>query len=246
MDLGAETAETFTAYGTSHQVALGILVVGAVGLVAVGRATRDPDRGDRVGKGMAVAMVGMTIPLQILYFTPSHWNLQTTLPIQLCDLGSFVAAYALWTHRPWAVGLTYYWGLTLATQALITPDVSSVFPSPMFLLYWGMHMAIVWAAVYLTWGAGQAPTWHTYRTSLVITAVWGVVTFAFNLAVGTNYGYLNEKPKSATILDLLGEWPTYLVAEVVILAVVWALTTWPWVALVERRRVAHEVLEDRS
>ena len=246
MDVSADTKERFVAFGTSHQVALAILVVVAVALVVIGRATRGTNRGDRFGKGMAVAMLLTTIPLQILYFMPSNWNLQTTLPIQLCDLGSFLSAYALWTHRPWAVGLTYYWGLTLTTQALITPDVASVFPDPMFILYWGMHMAFVWAAVYLTWGVGLAPTWHTYRTSLAITAVWAVLIFTFNVVVGTNYGYLNAKPKSATILDLLGEWPTYLLAEAVILTVVWALTTWPWVAMDGRRKSASEVQQHQS
>jgi hypothetical integral membrane protein (TIGR02206 family) len=245
MELSAET-ERFTAYDASHQVALAILVVVAVALIGIGRATRDSDPGDRVGKGMAVAMLLMTIPLQILYFTPTYWDLQKTLPIQLCDLGSFVSAYALWTHRRWAVGLTYYWGLTLTTQAIITPDLASVFPDPVFILYWGMHLVIVWAAVYLTWGVGLAPTWHTYRTALKITAVWAVIIFAFNTAVGTNYGYLNAKPNAASILDLLGEWPTYLVAEVGIITAVWALATWPWVAMAERRGAPDEVLEARS
>jgi hypothetical integral membrane protein (TIGR02206 family) len=81
---------------------------------------------------------------------------------------------------------------------------------------------------------------------LKITAVWAVIIFAFNIAVGTNYGYLNAKPNAASILDLLGEWPTYLVAEVVIITAVWALATWPWVAMAERRGAPDEVLEARS
>jgi hypothetical integral membrane protein (TIGR02206 family) len=238
--MAGETVERFTAYDTSHQVALGVLVVGAFVLVGVGRATRE-DPEDRVGKGLAVAMLLMTIPLQILYFTPSYWDLQKTLPIQLCDLGSFVSAYALWTHRRWAVGLTYYWGLTLTTQAIITPDLAAVFPHPLFILYWGMHLVVVWAAIYLTWGVGLAPSWHTYRTSLLITAAWAVTIFTFNVAVGTNYGFLNAKPNAASILDLLGEWPTYLLAEVVIVTAVWALATWPWVAMAKARERAAEV-----
>ena len=59
--------------------------------------------------------------------------------------------------------------------------------------------------------------------------------YLFNVVAGTNYGFLNEKPSTGSLLDYLGPWPTYVVAEVAIVAVVWALMTWPWV-LVTRDR----------
>ena len=49
----------------------------------------------------------------------------------------------------------------------------------------------------------------------------------FNTVFDTNYGYLNGKP-ARSVLDLLPEWPTYVVVQVVVVAVVWALMTWPW------------------
>lgn len=222
-------AERFTAYDASHQAALVVLVVGAVLLVLVGRRLRESDPSDRLGKGLAVTTLAVTLPLQVLYFTPGYWDLQKTLPLQLCDIASLTAAYALWTHRWWAAGLTYYWGLTLTTQAIITPDLAATFPEPVFILYWAMHLIIVWAAIYLTWGRGVVPDWRTYRAAVAITAAWAVAIYAFNVTVGTNYGYLNAKPRAASILDFLGPWPWYVVAEIAIVSLVWALATWPWV-----------------
>ena len=98
-------AATFTAYDTSHQAALAVLILGIVLVVWAGRRFRETDPADRLGKALAVATLAFTVPLQILYFTPGYWDLQKTLPIQLCDLASFVAVYALWTHRRWATGL---------------------------------------------------------------------------------------------------------------------------------------------
>jgi hypothetical integral membrane protein (TIGR02206 family) len=233
--MSADDAPTFSAYDTSHQAAIVILVVGIALLVWAGRRFRLADPDDRLGKVLAVVTLGLTVPLQILYFTPSYWDLQKTLPIQLCDLASFVAVYALWTHRPWAAGLVYYWGLTLTTQAIITPDLASAFPDPVFLLYWGMHLIIVWAAVYLVWGRGITPTWRAYGVAVAATAAWAVTIYAFNVAIGTNYGYLNAKPEAASILDLLGDWPGYVLAEIAILVAVWALATWPWTV---RRRTS--------
>ena len=222
------TTAEFTPYGASHLGALLVLLAGVVVLVVAGRRLRDRDPGDRLGKALAVALLATTLPLQVLYFTPDFWNPDKTLPIQLCDLASLVSAYALWTHRWWAVGLTYYWGLFLTTQAILTPDLDSGFPDPIFLLFWGMHIGTVWAAAYLTWGRGVTPAWRTYRFAVAATATWAVAVFALNVELGTNYGFLNRKPGTATALDLLGPWPWYVVAEIAVVAGVWALATWPW------------------
>jgi hypothetical integral membrane protein (TIGR02206 family) len=227
--------ERFSTFGISHQVVLAVLLAGTVLLVWVGRVTRGTGQDVLVGKLLAVAIMTFTVPLQILYFTPAYWSLERTLPLQLCDLAWMVAVVGLWTHRWWAVSLTYYWGLTLTTQAIITPDLAADFPDPVFILYWAMHSMVVWAAVYLTWGLGLTPTWRSYRTALVATGAWAVTVFLVNLSAGTNYGYLNAKPPSASILDLLGDWPWYVLAEIAIIAVVWALVTWPWVAADARR-----------
>lgn len=233
-------ASGFTTYGTSHLVAIVVLVVGALILVVVGRRRRESDPDDRGGRVFAAAIVLVTIPLQIVYFTPDYWSLQRTLPIQLCDLASLTAAYALWTHRWWATALTYYWGLTLTPQAVVTPDLAATFPDPVFLLYWAMHIGTIWAAVYLTWGRGMTPDWRGYRFAIGATAAWAAGVFVLNLLLDSNYGYLNEKPGSASILDLLGPWPWYVAAEIVLVAGVWALATWPWLALTARARDLRE------
>ena len=89
-------------------------------------------------------------------------------------------------------------------------------------------MLVVWAAIYLTWGQRKQPRWRDYRFTVVVTVVWAVFTFTFNALTGTNYGYLNRKPSSASLLDLMGPWPVYVVVEVAILVGIWALMTWPW------------------
>ena len=220
----------FEAFGSSHQGALVLLLLGVAAIVLFGRRHRATALAEQVGRGLAVAVLAVTVPLQILYFTPAYWDLDKTLPLQLCDLASGVAVYALWTRRPWAAALTYFWGLTLTSQAIITPDLAADFPDPIFLLFWAMHLLVVWAAVYLVWGLGLGPSWRSYRIALVVTAVWAITVFTFNVVVGTNYGYLNAKPSAATALDLLGPWPWYLLAEVAIVVAFWALITLPWAA----------------
>jgi hypothetical integral membrane protein (TIGR02206 family) len=218
----------FIPYGPSHLTIIGILVAVSMLLVWLGR-TRPADTAEWHSKWFALAILAFTIPLQLTVLITTNFNPQRELPVQLCDIAAFVAPYALWTKRPWATAATYFWALTLVPQAVITPDLRSDFPSPIFVLFWGMHLLVVWAAVYLTWGLRITPTWRSFRFVAALTAGWLVSVFALNQLLGTNYGYVNAKPRAATILDYLGPWPYYVFAEVVIVAVVWALMTWPWV-----------------
>ncbi len=217
--------ERFHAFGAQHFTLLTLFLVGCVVLVTVGRRRGDDEKFRRI---LAMAIPCFTVPLQLAQLRPSDFDLATSLPVNLCDIAWVVASFALWTRRPWAVALTYYWGLTLSTQGIITPDLAHGFPAWRFFGFWGLHLLIVWAAVYLT-AAGNLPSWRGYRTTLVVTAAWAVAAMMFNAAVGSNYGYLNAKPRNASALDLLGPWPLYVGTEMLILAVGWALITWPWV-----------------
>jgi hypothetical integral membrane protein (TIGR02206 family) len=238
------TAGRFESYGPSHQGALLLLLVGIVAIVLFGRRSRGSALAERGGRVLAAGVLAVTVPLQVLYFTPAYWDLQTTLPLQLSDLASFVAVYALWTRRRWAAALTYFWGLTLTSQAILTPDLAADFPDPIFILFWAMHLLVLWAAVYLVWALGLGPDWRSYRISLAVTATWALTAFTFNVVVGTNYGYLNAKPTAASALDLLGSWPWYVLNEILILAALWALMTWPWARRSRRTNTAgHDRVE---
>jgi hypothetical integral membrane protein (TIGR02206 family) len=152
-----------------------------------------------------------------------------SVPLQLTDLATVTAAYALWSQKHWAYALTYYWGLVLSTQALVSPALQSPdFPHYQFLAFWAIHLIVVWAAIYLTWGRGMRPNWHSYRFTVVVTLVWAVVTFTFNSFAGTNYGFVNRKPSTASLLDVMGPWPLYVFIGATLIAIVWALMTWPW------------------
>ena len=221
-------ADNFKAFGVAHFVVVLVFALGVVAVILIGRRHRGTPAAERFSRVFAIAIPLFTVPLQILQFMPGDWNPDTSLPLHLCDLAWPAAVVALWTHNWRAVALTYYWGITLTTQAMITPAVTQNWPHPRFLAYWGMHFLIVWAACYLTWGLRLLPTWRSYRFTLTCTTIWAVSLFVFNTIADTNYGYLNHKPATASILDVLGPWPWYLLVEVAIIATAWALMTVPW------------------
>lgn len=219
-------ADRFEAMGTSHLAMIGICLVGLPLMVLLGRHARA--RPQLVARGFALVLVAAVLPLQVLDHLPGNFQLGVSLPLQLCDLAALVAVIAPWTRNHTAICVTYLWGLLLTPQALVTPALAADFPDPRFVVFWAMHILVVWAAVFLTFGLGHRPDWSGYRRTVALTATWMLVLYPLNLLLGTNYGFVNGKPGTGSLLDLLGPWPVYLAVEVVIVALVWALMTWPW------------------
>jgi hypothetical integral membrane protein (TIGR02206 family) len=229
----------FSAYGPSYWAVIAVFVMGAVLLVWIGRRQTEP-QARRLARILGVVTVAVYGAMLIYTLFPAsiHWS----VPLRLTDLATVAAAYALWSQRHWAFVLTYYWGLVLSTQALISPALESPdFPHYEFLAFWAVHLLVVWAAIYLTWGRGMRPRWSDYRFVAVVTAVWAVVTLTFNSIAGTNYGFLNRKPATASLLDVLGPWPVYILTATALILIVWALMTWPW----ERVRPARTTTASR-
>jgi hypothetical integral membrane protein (TIGR02206 family) len=194
-------ALTFRPYGLTHWVIVVLTVVGAVLLARLGRRHRNTPAGETFTRIFAIVQLTVTLGFMIVWLVPPLFDLPVT-------------AYALWSRRPWAFALTYYWGLTINPQAILTPDLQlDIAPALEFASYWSQHVLVMWAAVYLTWGLGLRPTWRSYRLALAVTVAWAAIVFAINRALGTNYGYLNGKPGGASLA---------------LLAASWALITWPW------------------
>jgi hypothetical integral membrane protein (TIGR02206 family) len=216
----------FESWGTSHLVVLGVWAVGVVVLLAVGPAVR----GRPVERPLAVTLAVGNIVFGLIGTVTefSDGDVKGNLPLQLCDFAWIPVAWALLTRHPLALALTYFWGLTLSLQAMAQPTLDEAFPDPNFFAFWGKHVLLVWGAVYATLTLRQGPDWRGYRTAVLWTAGWVAVAMSVNGLLDTNYGYFNAKP-DGTVLDYLGPWPWYVLAEVAIVAGVWFLITLPWV-----------------
>jgi hypothetical integral membrane protein (TIGR02206 family) len=212
-----------------HYVPLLVFAVGVVAVVHWGRRNRGTAQEVRHRRGFAVTVAVVGLAMQGYQLTPDDFSLATSLPLALCDVGTVASVIALWTRSPRAAAFVYYVGLSLTTQGILTPSLAEGFPHPRYFGFWALHLLVVWSAVYLTWGLGMRPTWRLYRSTVLITLTWAVTAYCFNVVADTNYGYLNRKPSSASLLDLLGPWPWYVLAEIALVVSLWALVmTWPW------------------
>jgi hypothetical integral membrane protein (TIGR02206 family) len=231
----------FTAYSPSHLVVLAIFAGGTLALVAAGPRLRRSGAQRPLALTLAWGCVVFGLASSVLALFP--FRVHHSLPLQICDFAWVVVAWALFggapggrvAPSPLAAALTYYWGLTLSVQALVQPTLSQAFPDPNFFAFWGKHVLIVWGAVYLCLSLGHGPDWTSYRRAVAWTLGWLLAVFCLNAVLGSDYGYVNGKPSQATVLDVLGPWPGYVVAEMAIVLTLWALITLPWTGLPRRR-----------
>jgi hypothetical integral membrane protein (TIGR02206 family) len=213
-----------SSYGPAHLVPLVLFALGLVAAVWLGRRHRAIDGPTRFSRTAAVLVPLATVPFLVIDLV-FNFDIAVTLPLHLCDLAWIAATWALWTHRQLPVALTFFWGLTLTIQGVVTPALGEDIPHPRYFAFWALHLLIVWSAVYLVIGLGKVPRWRDYGAAVVVTLAWAVATYVVNLAADTNYGYLMRKPRSS-ILDLFGPWPWYVVQEIALVVAVWALMTW--------------------
>jgi len=221
--------ERFQAWSGQHYLLLVITAAGAAGAVWWGRGHRGTSRELAIRRGLGAAFLVVVLAWQAYLLTPGVRSTGTSWPLGLSDLADYTAAFALWTRGQRTSAFTYYVGLTLTMMAVLTPSLGQSFPDPRWFGFWIRHIFVVWAAVYLTWGLGIRPTWRLFRSTVVAVLVWAVVAYAFNVAMDTNYGYLVRKPSSASLLDVFGPWPWYVLGAMVVLIAAWAVIfTLPW------------------
>lgn len=236
----------FASYGPVHAGVLVLTVIGCVVVARIGRRHRGTAQAEVFSRAFGIVLLVVTVGFMVLWLLPPYFAVEQSIPLHFSDVLRFLAVWAVISRRRLPLAVTYFWGLTFNVQSLLTPDLTpTVLPLAEFASYWVQHVLVMWAVVYLAWGLRLAQDWRGYRLALLFTVGFSALVFAVNLALGTNYGYLNGPPQSASALDLFGGWPLYLPVLAAVLVLGWALITWPWVRRSPRSPVAErEVVTD--
>lgn len=229
-------------FGGVHLALLGLTVLLSVVVIWYLRRIRGTTTEAIVVRWAGWFLLAVSVFQVIWYALPANWHIERSLPLHFSDALRFAAAVALIWRVRWAIALTYYWGLTLNPQAIVTPHPTMlVGPSVEFLLYWVLHIAVWLAPLALVWGLGFRVQWRDFGITYGVSVAWAALAMSFNAILGTNYAFLNRPPDGASLVDWLGPWPIYVVWLFIIAALLWALMTWPWT-----RRPAADADESRA
>ena len=203
------TGGSFVFLGPAHLAALAFLVL--LNLYLMRYRNVDDSRRGSVRWTLALILWGNEIAWHYWNYSVGAWTIQTMLPLHLCSLLVWTGAIMLVTKNYAIYEFMYLAGIGGAIQALLTPDLGIYgFPHFRFFQTFISHGLIITSAIYMTVVERFRPTWK----SLVRIAIWlniyMVIVYFINTAIGSNYLMINHKPPTASILDLLPEWPIYI------------------------------------
>ncbi|APT93484.1 hypothetical protein CPHO_11950 [Corynebacterium phocae] len=200
------------------------------GFIAVARAVRGTPQEEKLRRGWGYAHLAAGTAWTIASLDPRQLDLKESLPLHLCDVLRPIMALGLVTGNPHALNITYYWGILLNPQAIITPDVIYYYEprAVRFATYWFFHITALATPLALTFGLGYRPTWRGYRAAAALSPLWLALAGSVNILTGGNYGFLRYPPKSGSLMDKFGPWPYYVAVECAVAGVCWAAMTAPW------------------
>ncbi|MGH2950296.1 MAG: TIGR02206 family membrane protein, partial [Solirubrobacteraceae bacterium] len=181
-----------------------------------------------VSRALAVVIVAAYLTEQVGNVVRGSWSAERSLPLHLTDAVTLVSALALWTGRPLPFELTYFWALAASLQAVVTPDLGRGFPHLFFWTYFLAHSGAVVAALFLAWGRRLVPRAGSVPRMFAATLAFAAAAGLGDVVTGGNYMYLREKPDTASLLDVMGPWPWYILSGAALGLALFALLDLPF------------------
>jgi conserved hypothetical integral membrane protein TIGR02206 len=199
----------FELFGTTHFAALGALVLLNLFLLRFKNAS---DTTKSVIRWMlALILLVNEIAWHYWNYVVGTWTIQTMLPLHLCSLLVWTGALMLITKNYRIYEFMYFIGIAGAIQVLATPGLGNYgFPHFLFFQYFISHGLIITSAIYMTVVEGFRPTWKSLLRVAVWMNIYALIVYFINSAIGSNYLMINYKPNTPSLLDLLPEWPVYI------------------------------------
>ncbi|MGF7046739.1 putative integral membrane protein (TIGR02206 family) [Paenibacillus sp. DS2015] len=162
---------------------------------------------------IVIILIMSEVTLNLWYLGQGIWNMKNSLPLELCSISLLLAIAMLLTRNRLLYQIVFFAGIAGAVQALLTPSLDYSYPHFRFIQFFVAHIAIIVAALYMTWIENYKPTWKSIGITMIALNILALLVGVINYFTGSNYMFLMHKPSSSSILDLLGPHPYYLIAE---------------------------------
>ena len=232
----------FTLFGVSHIAAL--LCIAALTAFAVWACRKDAkSKTAKTCIGLLAFLCFSIYPLQQIFHTVVGGvvKVEDIYPFHLCDIAAVICGFALITRKPALCELAYFWGLAGTLQGLLTPDLNHDFPNPVFLIFFTIHGAIVATALLLPLGLGWKPRPKATLRVFIWVLVYTAGALIINAIMGSNFGFLTHKPENASLLDIMGPWPWYILVLLLMAGLIFWLLSWPFKRFNQGKSTASEL-----
>jgi hypothetical integral membrane protein (TIGR02206 family) len=204
--------EPFVLFSTQHWIAIGLFLLVNLTIILRGTYMTEQQR-TWFRYGVAVLLLANEASWHAWNYFTGQWTVQTMLPLHLCSVFVFLSAIMLVTRNYRIYEFAYFLGIAGAIQPIFTPDLGIYsFPHLRYFQVFISHGSIVTAAVYMTLVEGYRPTWASLGRALIWTNVYMALVGLVNGLIGSNYLFIAHKPETASLIDVLGPWPWYILS----------------------------------
>jgi hypothetical integral membrane protein (TIGR02206 family) len=223
------TGGAFELFGPAHLAFMGCVLFCLVFLLPRLRG-KDETFLRRFRITYVVIMVLNELSWQIWKLWIGEWSIQTMLPLHVCSVFVILNSVMLLTRNYRIYEFAYFLGIGGAMQAVLTPD-AGIYGLPHFRAWQTLtaHSLIMSAAIYMTVVEGFRPTWGSLGRVFLWANIYMVAVTALNLLIGSNYMFTLRKPDTASLIDVLGPWPLYLISLQVVALVVCVILYSPFI-----------------
>ncbi|MBM7649228.1 putative integral membrane protein (TIGR02206 family) [Bacillus ectoiniformans] len=222
----------FTMFAASH-LAVIVLLIAAVIATYYFRHSFSASWAKTLERLFALSILSAEGIYHIWMRVNDDWRLSHALPLELCSISLFLTAALLLTRKKIYYEIVLFTGLLGASQALFTPFLHFDFPHFRYFHFFFTHVIIFWTPLYFTWTQGYRPTIYSVAKFMIFLQLLMPIILLVNKTTGGNYMFLSHKPESASLLNILGPYPFYILSlEMIALS----LSLLIWVVFKQRSR----------
>jgi hypothetical integral membrane protein (TIGR02206 family) len=202
------TGGAFVLFGTGHLIALGVIVLLNIAMLGFRKSSERTRTIVRWTMAIILWLDEASWHIWNLYW--GHWTVETMLPLHICSILIWLSGFMLIFKNYRIYEFAYFIGIGGAMQALLMPD-AGIHGFPHYRIFQTIisHGMLITATIYMTTVEGFRPTWKSFWRVVVGVNIYAAIIFPINWLLGTNYLYINGKPATASLLDMLPDWPVY-------------------------------------
>ncbi len=218
----------FEAYTWSHWMPLLVVALLGWAFIFIARNYLSTRQQTILGTFIALLPAVAVVLRMIITYDQGVFTIQDELPLHVCRvLGLLTPIVMYFRNRKW-FGIIYFMIIAGTVQANLTPDLDFDFPHYSYFMYWVLHSMLVVLPFYCIFVYGFRVTLRDLWNAFVATNVFMIGITIFNWLTGANYMYTMAKPPSATLLDVMGPWPWYILAGELVALILFIIVYLPF------------------
>ena len=200
---------TFQVFSIEHITSIIVIILVFIAFLRFNKVLGINDNSRTFLFVMAFIMISLDLSEDLVRVFTGFYSIRKDLPLQLCSIGVYLAAFTLVSRKKIFFDLIFYWGFVGATNAILTPD-GNLFELRIFFFYsQAYHAALIFAVLWLMIKYDMRMKYDSILKVVISTNIIVGLLSILNYALDSNYMFLRQIPNSVSPF-LMGEWPVYI------------------------------------